>query len=83
MPREVSVPRSAPTVKPIGRQGSCREIPTRSGGTGNTELVAANIIYGSGIPDDRELRLCGDVADGWRAVELGVSPWRNAGFPAS
>jgi SAM-dependent methyltransferase len=41
-------------------------------------LVAANIIYGSGIPDDRELRLCGDVADGWRAVELGVSPWRNA-----
>jgi len=40
--------------------------------------VAANIIYGSGIPDDRELRLCGDVTDGWRAVELGVSPWRNA-----
>ena len=40
--------------------------------------MAANIIYGSGIPDDRELRLCGDVTDGWRAVELGVSPWRNA-----
>ena len=61
------------------RQGTWRrEIPAASDTTGNTGTVAANIIYGSGIPDDRELRLCGDVTDGWRAVELGVSPWRNA-----
>ncbi len=40
--------------------------------------VVANIIYGSGIPGDAELRLCGDVRDGARAVELGVSPWGNA-----
>jgi SAM-dependent methyltransferase len=40
--------------------------------------VAANIIYGSDIPGDRELRLCGDVTEGWRTVEVGVSPWRNS-----
>jgi SAM-dependent methyltransferase len=40
--------------------------------------VVANIIYGSSIPGDAELRLCGEVSDGARAVELGVSPWSNA-----
>jgi SAM-dependent methyltransferase len=40
--------------------------------------VVANIIYGSSIPGDAELRLCGEVSDGARAVELGVSPWGNA-----
>ncbi len=38
----------------------------------------ANIIYGSGIPGDAELRLCGDIGEGARAVELGVSSWGNA-----
>ena len=40
--------------------------------------VAANITYGSGIPGDTELRLCGDVSGAKRAVELGVSEWFNA-----
>jgi SAM-dependent methyltransferase len=53
-------------------------IPTCSGRSGHTEDVAANIIYGAGIPGDRELRLCGDIGDGTRAVELGVSAWANA-----
>ena len=40
--------------------------------------MVANISYGSGIPDDTELRLCGDVSGAKRAVELGVSPWFNS-----
>jgi SAM-dependent methyltransferase len=40
--------------------------------------MAANIIYGRGIPGDTELRLCGDVGDAKRAVELGVSEWFNS-----
>ena len=46
--------------------------------TGQTVRVAPNITYGSGIPGDAELRLCGDVAGAKRAVELGVSEWFNA-----
>ncbi len=40
--------------------------------------MVANIIYGPAIPGDAELRLCGEVRDGARSVELGVSPWGNA-----
>ena len=40
--------------------------------------VAANITFGSGIPGDAELRLCGDVSEAKRAVELGVSEWYNS-----
>lgn len=40
--------------------------------------MAANITYGTGIPGDSELRLCGDVSGAKRAVELGVSEWYNA-----
>ena len=40
--------------------------------------MVANISYGSSIPGDAELRLCGDLGDGTRAVELGVSDWFNA-----
>lgn len=40
--------------------------------------MPANITYGSGIPGDSELRLCGDVSGAKRAVELGVSEWYNA-----
>jgi SAM-dependent methyltransferase len=41
-------------------------------------VVAANITYGSGIPGDAELRLCGDVNGAKRAVELGISDWFNS-----
>lgn len=40
--------------------------------------MVANITYGTGIPGDAELRLCGDVNDARRAVELGVSEWFNS-----
>jgi len=40
--------------------------------------MVANITFGPGTPDDNELRLCGDVSDGKRAVELGISPWFNS-----
>jgi SAM-dependent methyltransferase len=41
--------------------------------------VTASITYGPpAIPDELELRLCGDVSDGKRAVELGVSEWFNS-----
>lgn len=46
--------------------------------TGHDGGVAANIIYGDGIPGESELRLCGDVSGAKRAVELGVSPWFNS-----
>jgi SAM-dependent methyltransferase len=36
------------------------------------------IKFGRDIPDDRELRLCGDISGGKRAIELGVSRHRNA-----
>lgn len=40
--------------------------------------MAANITFGADIPGDDELRLCGDLGDGRRALELGISPWFNA-----
>jgi ubiquinone/menaquinone biosynthesis C-methylase UbiE len=40
--------------------------------------VAADISYGPGTPSDDELRLCGDITDGKRAVELGISDSFNS-----
>jgi len=40
--------------------------------------VVANITFGPGVPGDDELRLCGEIGDGRRALELGISPWYNA-----
>lgn len=36
------------------------------------------ITFGRGIADDHELRLCGELGGGTRALELGVSTERNA-----
>lgn len=36
------------------------------------------ISYGPGVPGDDELRLCGDLSGGMRALELGVSEDLNA-----
>ncbi len=36
------------------------------------------ISFGSGLPDESELRLCGQVGPGTRALELGVSDQMNA-----
>ena len=43
-----------------------------------TGRVTTPIRFGRDIPDDAELRLCGDISDGKRALELGVSRNRNA-----
>lgn len=40
--------------------------------------VVANISFGHGLPGDDDLRLCGDVSDGRRAVELGISELHNS-----
>jgi SAM-dependent methyltransferase len=40
--------------------------------------VTTPIRFGRDIPDDRELRLCGDISGGKRAIELGVSRHTNA-----
>lgn len=40
--------------------------------------MVANITFGPGPATDDELRLCGDIGEGRRAVELGISPWFNA-----
>jgi SAM-dependent methyltransferase len=41
-------------------------------------VTTTPIRFGRDIPDDRELRLCGDLSGGKRAIELGVSRERNA-----
>lgn len=46
--------------------------------SGHDGGVAANIHYGTGIADDSELKLCGDVSGAKRAVELGVAEWFNS-----
>ena len=53
-------------------------IPGAADRVRHTGRVVANINYGPGTPDDEELRLCGDVSDGRRAVELGISDWYNS-----
>jgi SAM-dependent methyltransferase len=63
--------------------GSCWEVvipPIPDGMTpsGHTGAVVADINYGPGTPGDDELRLCGEVGDGRRAIELGISPWFNS-----
>jgi SAM-dependent methyltransferase len=52
--------------------------PSAPAGPGTLGVVVADISYGPGTPGDDELRLCGDVSDGRRAVELGISPWYNS-----
>ena len=41
-------------------------------------VTMAAISFGRDVPNDDELRICGDVGDGKRALELGVSREQNA-----
>ena len=41
-------------------------------------MTTTAISFGRDIPDDLELRLCGDISDGKRALELGISRQSNA-----
>ncbi len=52
--------------------------PMTAGRAGTLDVVVADINYGPGTPGDAELRLCGEVGDGRRAIELGISPWFNS-----
>jgi len=40
--------------------------------------VPIAISYGAGLPTEAELRLCGDLSGGKRAIELGISPAANS-----
>ena len=41
-------------------------------------VTTTTISFGRDIPDDAELRLCGDITDGKRALELGIGRSQNA-----
>ena len=60
------------------RRGDPQPIPGDVTPSGHTGVVVADINYGPGTPGDDELRLCGEVSDGRRAIELGISPWFNS-----
>lgn len=49
-------------------------VPIRQTGPVTTPAIS----FGRDIPDDAELRLCGDITDGQRALELGVGRSKNA-----
>ena len=40
--------------------------------------VTSPISFGDDVPDDTVLKLCGDIFDGRRVLELGISPARNS-----
>jgi SAM-dependent methyltransferase len=41
-------------------------------------VTSPSISFGRDLPDDRELRLCGDISGGKRALELGISRELNS-----
>ena len=59
-------PRRQPGAAPAPRS------TTRARPSHHTDVVST-ISYGDDVPDDAELRLCGDVA-GKRVIELGIGP---------
>lgn len=73
-------------MKLMRTQGSEATIPLRPSGTRDTGGVTADhtrityggIVHPGGIVGDDELRLCGELGPGTRAIELGVSDQRNA-----
>jgi SAM-dependent methyltransferase len=42
------------------------------------DVTHSTISFGKNIPDETELRLCGDISGGKRALELGLSRFGNA-----
>ena len=77
-------PRSIGSTECADREAHrCRDyfddmIPVRPTQSSQNVPVVPNINYGPGIPGDNELKLCGDVSDAKRAVELGISEWFNS-----
>src|SRR5215211_8869698 len=62
-------PRSASAVNPIAPGYPCATLDV---------VTTTAIRFGRDLPDDRELRLCGDISGGKRAIELGVSREQNS-----
>lgn len=70
-------------MKLIRSQGSHATVHCPTVDTGHTVHVSARhdhttITFGRGIAGEHELRLCGDLSGGTRALELGVSSETNA-----
>ena len=65
-------PGGQPSGPPGGRAGG------RAGGRPSGTAGRTTVSYGRGIAGDDELRLCGDVSGGRRALELGISDEHNA-----
>lgn len=71
-------------MKPMGRHASDCGILLRAPSPGHTVIVIGIpnddtiVRYGRGVPGDDELRLCGDLSGGHRALELGISDSYNA-----
>lgn len=62
------------TSQRTGRETHGTRLPIRHTGA----VTTTPIRFGRDLPDDTELRLCGDLSNGKRALELGVSRHRNA-----
>ena len=62
------------TSQRAGRETHGTRLPISHTGA----VTTTPIRFGRDIPDDAELRLCGDLSNGKRALELGVSRHRNA-----
>ena len=56
------------------RETHHNRVPIRQTGPVTTPAIS----FGRDIPDDSELRLCGDISDGKRALELGIGRSHNA-----
>jgi SAM-dependent methyltransferase len=69
MPRRSVPPRSALTVNPIPAGYRCATLGV---------VTTPSIRFGRDIPDEHELRLCGDIGGGKRAIELGIGRHRNS-----
>lgn len=63
-----------PSTQRTDRETHRIRVPIRQTGLVKTPAIS----FGRDIPDDTELRLCGDITGGRRALELGVSRARNA-----
>lgn len=63
-----------PTAQRTDRESHRNRLPIRQTGAVTTPAIS----FGRDIPDDDELRLCGDISDGKRAIELGIGSHSNS-----
>lgn len=62
------------TSQRADRETHRTRLPIRQTGAVTTPAIS----FGRDIPDDAELRLCGDISDGQRAIELGIGSSQNS-----